>query len=160
MRTLSFFCVFAFHSNERTFWQIAALVSVVAFGVFLLGMSAHRFSPLPRGLDISEEQHVPFDRANGGKSTSPETVADTTPNPPLAPELKRVVARVPVTEKPSPVEHIGKPTRQTHKVERAAKRQHDDYVAEDTVVRHSQKPASTSLQAQKKAGIKRYTDLR
>lgn len=32
-RTLSFPRVFAFHSNERTFWQIAALASVVAFGV-------------------------------------------------------------------------------------------------------------------------------
>ena len=148
--------------NDLFFWRVATVAGVVAVSALLLGVSAHRFSPIPRGLDSSAEQSLPFEKGKGEKPFSPnaEQVAANAPTP--APELKSVVATVPVVERPSPAEHLNRHAQSAKRrsVQRAATRQEDDYVAEDTVRRFARKPPQPRLEAQKKPGIRHYSDLR
>jgi hypothetical protein len=146
--------------NDRLFWRVAVVTSVVAIATLLLGVSAHRFSPLPRNLQNASDERVPFQKVTSD-SALPQTAAEVSPAPPAEPaaEFKRVVARVPVVERPSPAEHLSKHVSRSKGVERAATRQRDDFVAEDTVVRFGKKP-SPPMQAQKRSSIKHYSDLR
>ena len=149
--------------NDLFFWRVATVAGVVAVSALLLGVSAHRFSPIPRGLETSTDQTLPFANGKGEKplATAEQMVA-TAPVPTPTPEFKRVVATVPVVDRPSPAEHLN-PHAQPAKrrsVQRAATRHEDDYVAEDTVTRFAKKPAQPRLEAQKKSGIKHYSDLR
>ena len=149
--------------NDRLFWRVAVVTSVVAVATLLLGVSTHRFSPLPRGLQSASEDAVPFQKAKGDVA-APQAVAEVpaaVPTTVAAPEFKRVVAHVPVVERPSLAEHLAKHVDIAKRVQRAATRHEDDYVAEDTVVRFGKKkPVSPVVQAQKRSAIKHYSDLR
>ena len=147
--------------KDLLFWRVATAASVLAVSALVLGVSAHRFSPIPKGLGNSSEQRLPF---TGGKVAAQDpaaapSVVNSKPAPTA--ELKRVVARVPVVERPSPAEHLTKHVERPKRVQHAATRHEDDYVADDTVIRYGKKkPAAPRVEAQKRSSIKHYSDLR
>jgi len=150
--------------NDRLFWRIAAMVSVGALSALLLGASAHRFSPIPRGVELTGEQGMPFEKVKSENALSQDAAALSPATSVVSPvpttELKRVVAQVPVVEGPSPAEHLTKRVERPKSVQRAATRHVDNAIAEDTVVRYGKKPAPPRVEAQKKSGIRHYSDLR
>jgi hypothetical protein len=147
-------------ADNRLFWRVAVVASVVAISTMLLGVSAHRISPIPRGL-VAGDGGLPFQKSKT-EASGQQNVADVLPEAAPAsanPAFERVLARMPATDRPSPKEHFGRRVDRPKRVERAATRHEDDYVARDTVVRLSKKPEAPRMQAQKKSGIRYYSDL-
>ena len=148
------------HNNDRLFWRLAIVASVVAVSTMLLGVSAHRFSPIPRGL-AADDGGLPFKSKT--QLVPATTVADaatqSAPVPP-SPEFKRVLAHMPVADRPSPAEHLGSRVKPPKGYQRAATRREDDFVARDTTVRFGKKPVTPRIQAEKQSGIRHYSDLR
>jgi len=141
------------------FWRLAIVASVVAVSTMLLGVSAHRFSPLPRGL-VSDDAGLPFKSKTA--PAMPQTVADASPQvAPSAPvpEFKRVLVHMPTVDRPSPAEHLGGRVERPKHYQGAATRREDEFVAKDTVVHFGKKPDTAHLEARKKSGIKYYSDL-
>jgi hypothetical protein len=104
---------------------------------------------------------LPFQKSKT-EASGQQNVADVLPEAAPAsanPAFERVLARMPATDRPSPKEHFGRRVDRPKRVERAATRHEDDYVARDTVVRLSKKPEAPRMQAQKKSGIRYYSDL-
>jgi hypothetical protein len=147
-------------NNDRLFWRLAIVASVIAVSTMLLGVSAHRFSPIPRGL-AADDGGLPFKSKTA--SANAQSVADALPQvAPAAPatEFKRVLVHMPLVDRPSAAERIGGRAERAKRYQRAATRREDEVVAKDTVVRFRKKPEAPRIEAQKKSGIRHYSDLR
>jgi hypothetical protein len=154
-----------FSGEDHIFWKTAALATVCAVTVLLLGIFAHRVSPIPAGLVQGSEleQQPPLLKAKRGtnpaegnrvlltvsepaaaKSSESITSAGQihTAHPNLAP------SKQPETTRPAPFARVG-----------------SDFVAEDTVVRFGGRAgpatagAARPAQSKKKSGVKHYSDL-
>ena len=150
--------------SQEFFWKAAVLVAMASVSALLLGASAHRFSPLPRGLEqrLGGQEQVPFGRTKG--APVPQNMAKSADLPLAKPapaaELKRIVVHEPIVvsptlAKPAPA-RFARPVATAKRRHHSARSSEADYVAEDTVVRHSIKPpvSATRAQAEKKPGIK------
>src|SRR5438132_8069019 len=145
-------------TNEKMFWRTATFVGVIAIGL-LLGMSAHRFSPLPASLqqgsgDLQPSETKPAaivpaelkpvtrqSRAVSRATRLPKLPAETTP-PAAASKVKLASSKQPV---------INTARDST---------ENDTDIAEDTVVRYGSRSGSSAMTpSQQKPAVKRNSDL-
>jgi hypothetical protein len=115
--------------SDDAFWKAATAIAMVAVSAMLLFASLDRLSPLPRGLEVVQ-QEVPFHRAlpQGGAVAPGTSMME-----PEATETERPdVAETPPGSATSGSSHkIGNPKRHS------AYESEADVVARDTVVRYS-----------------------
>src|SRR3989442_6438987 len=145
-------------TNERMFWRTATFAGVIAIGL-LLGMSAHRLSPLPASLqqgsgDLQPSETKPAaivpaelkpvtrqSRAGSRATRVPKLPAELTP-PLTASKVNLASSRQPVMRSAS--DSIG----------------NDTDIAEDTAVRYGSRSGSDRLApSQQKPSVKRNSDL-
>src|SRR5437870_2650294 len=145
-------------TNERMFWRTATFAGVIAIGL-LLGMSAHRLSPLPASLqqgsgDLQPSETKPAaivpaelkpvtrqSRAVSRATRLPKLPAETTP-PAAASKVKLASSKQPV---------INTARDST---------ENDTDIAEDTVVRYGSRSGSSAMTpSQQKPAVKRNSDL-
>src|SRR5437667_2703926 len=145
-------------TNERMFWRTATFVGVIAIGL-LLGMSAHRLSPLPaslqqRSVDLQPSETKPAAivpaelkpvtrqyRVGSRASRVPKLPAETTP-PAAASKVNLASSRQPVMRSASD------------------STENDTDIAEDTVVRYGSRSGSSAVApSQQKPSVKRNSDL-
>lgn len=146
-------------TNERMFWRTATFAGVIAVAL-LLGMSAHRMSPLPASLQqrlgdlqpsetrpaaIVPAELKPVTRQSrvGSRATRvPKLPADITPPTPAASKVNLASSKQPV-------------------ILSARDSSEDDAdIAQDTVVRYGSQSGSTAAApSQQKPAVKRNSDL-
>ena len=137
--------------NDRLFTKIASVTAGTAILLLVLGLTAHRFSPLPRGIlrgSSLAAQPAPFQRQTA--VPAPTRVSDVVPADaaqPVTPAVFPALAR-------SHVRRSSKVTRKHASISGA------DFVAKDTVIRYTQKPSLPPQIAKKQSGVKYYTDLK
>jgi len=146
-------------TNERMFWRTATFAGVIAIGL-LLGMSAHRLSPLPASLQQGSGDLQPSE-------TKPAAIVPA--------ELKPVTRQYRVgsraTRVPKLPAELTPPLTAASKVNLASSRQpvmrsasdsseNDTDIAEDTVVRYGSRSGSSAVApSQQKPSVKRNSDL-
>src|SRR5437870_2055083 len=146
-------------TNERMFWRTATFVGVIAIGL-LLGMSAHRLSPLPASLQQRSVDLQPSE-------TKPAAIVPA--------ELKPVTRQYRVGSRASRVPklpaELTPPLTAATKVNLASSRQpvmrsasdsseNDTDLAQDTVVRYGSRSGSSAVApSQQKPSVKRNSDL-
>src|SRR5438874_2777318 len=145
-------------TNERMFWRTATFAGVIAIGL-LLGMSAHRLSPLPASLQQRSVDLQPSE-------TKPAAIVPA--------ELKPVTRQYRVGSRASRVPKLPAeltPPLTASKVNLASSRQpvmrsasdsteNDTDIAEDTVVRYGSRSGSSAVApSQQKPSVKRNSDL-
>jgi hypothetical protein len=142
-------------SDDRVFTRIAACSTAVAILVLMVGLIAHRFSPLPsRILHRSSQgaQPAPFQRPAAARN--PMTASEVVPADATEPAAPGVIP----ASAHSRVRRSSKPASgRSHKRSSGD----SDLVAKDTVVRFNQRRSQSLPQtAKKQPGIKYYTDLK
>src|SRR5438874_8400575 len=145
-------------TNERMFWRTATFAGVIAIGL-LLGMSAHRLSPLPASLQQGSGDLQPSE-------TKPAAIVPA--------ELKPVTRQYRVGSRATRVPKLPAeltPPLTASKVNLASSRQpvmrsasdsteNDTDIAEDTVVRYGSRSGSSAVApSQQKPSVKRNSDL-
>ncbi len=143
---------------DGLFWKTAAGLAAAALLVLTLGATVLRFAPLPGGLlqsSTSAEQQVPFAPAIiATNSAAPRVAAAGSVSPKMqakpAPRRRRSKPVV-LPTKFNPT--AGRPARRRPTSAEAG------IVARDTVIHYGRRPAPPLVKAQKKPGIKRYSDL-
>jgi hypothetical protein len=142
-------------NNERMFWRTATFAGVIAIGL-LLGMSAHRLSPLPASLQQRSGDLQPSE-------TKPAAIVPAELKPVTRPSRAgRRATRVPkLPAEITPPTAAGKVNLASSKqsVIRAASDsgENDTDIAQDTVVRRS--GSSAAAASQQKPAVKRNSDL-
>jgi hypothetical protein len=146
-------------TNERMFWRTATFAGVIAL-FLLLGMSAHRLSPLPASLQQRSGDLQPSE-------TKPAAIVPAELKPVTRPS--RAGSRA--TRVPKLPAEIAPPTAAASKVNLASSKQpvilsargsseNDADIAQDTVVRYGSQSGSTaSAPSQQKPSVKRNSDL-
>jgi hypothetical protein len=138
-------------SDDALFTRMAACSAAVAILVLMLGLTVHRFSPLPaRILHGSREaaQPAPFQRPAvvGNPITASEVVSAGAAEPP-GPSVTRASA------------YSG--ARRSSGSRHTIASGDADFIAKDTVVRFNRPRSETLPQtARKQSGVKYYTDLK
>src|SRR5256884_964865 len=146
-------------TNERMFWRTATFAGVIAIGL-LLGMSAHRLSPLPASLqqgsgDLQPSETKPAaivpaelkpvtrqSRAGSRASRLPKLSAELTPPPTAASKVNLASSKQPVMRSASD------------------STENDTDIAQDTVVRYGSRSGSSAVApSQQKPSVKRNSDL-
>jgi hypothetical protein len=147
-------------TSEKVFWRTATLAGIGGL-ILLLGMSAHRLSPLPASLqdragDLQAPQTRPAAAApvdlkpvarqsrSGNKATRSSKSADSVAAPPAtaASKVNLISSRRPIASSAT-VAGVG-----------------DTDIAEDTVVRYGGQSASTAVApSQRNAPVKRNSNL-
>jgi len=146
-------------TNERMFWRTATFAGVIAIGL-LLGMSAHRLSPLPASLqqglgDLQPSETKPSaivpaelkpvtrpSRAGSRASRVPKLPAELTPPLTAASKVNLASSRQPVMRSASDSS------------------ENDTDIALDTVVRYGSRSGSSAVApSQQKPAVKRNSDL-
>src|SRR6266550_2060535 len=146
-------------TNERMFWRTATFAGVIAIGL-LLGMSAHRLSPLPASLqqgsgDLQPSETKPAaivpaelkpvtrqSRAGSRATRLPKLSADLTPPPTAASKVNLASSKQPVMRSASD------------------STENDTDIAQDTVVRYGSRSGSSAVApSQQKPSVKRNSDL-
>jgi hypothetical protein len=146
-------------TNEKMFWRTATFVGVIAIGL-LLGMSAHRLSPLPASLqqgsgDLQPSETKPAaivpaelkpvtrqSRAGSRATRLPKLSAEITPPPTAAGKVNLASSKQPVMRSASDSS------------------ENDTDVAQDTVVRYGSRSGSSAVApSQQKPSVKRNSDL-
>src|SRR5438309_4982089 len=146
-------------TNERMFWRTATFAGVIAIGL-LLGMSAHRLSPLPASLQqclgdlqpsetkpaaIVPAELKPVTRTSrpGSRATRlPKLSAEITPPPTAAGKVNLASSKQPVMRSASDSS------------------ENDTDIAQDTVVRYGSRSGSSAVApSQQKPSVKRNSDL-
>src|SRR5947199_370175 len=146
-------------TNEKMFWRTATFVGVIAIGL-LLGMSAHRLSPLPASLqqgsgDLQPSETKPAaivpaelkpvtrqSRAGSRASRVPKLPAKLTPPLTAASKVNLASSRQPVMRSASD------------------STENDTDIAQDTVVRYGSRSGSSAVApSQQKPSVKRNSDL-
>src|SRR5437016_3193361 len=146
-------------TNERMFWRTATFAGVIAIGL-LLGMSAHRLSPLPASLqqgsgDLQPSETKPAaivpaelkpvtrqSRAGSRASRVPKLPAELTPPLTAASKVNLASSRQPVMRSASDSS------------------ENDTDIAQDTVVRYGSRSGSSAVApSQQKPAVKRNSDL-
>jgi hypothetical protein len=139
--------------DDRLFTRIATLTAAMAILLLLVGLRAHRLSPLPAGILHGSSQAVqpaPFQRP--AAAPIPTTASEVVPAEATEPGTPHVTAasahtRVLRPSKPAPASSHPSAS-------------HDDgFIARDTVVRYHQGPSPRQI-AKTQSGIKYYTDLK
>src|SRR6266566_528846 len=145
-------------TNEKMFWRTATFVGVIAIGL-LLGMSAHRLSPLPASLQQRSVDLQPSE-------TKPAAIVPA--------ELKPVTRQYRVGSRATRVPKLPAeltPPLTASKVNLASSRQpvmrsasdsseNDTDIAQDTVVRYGSRSGSSAVApSQQKPSVKRNSDL-
>jgi len=145
-------------TNERMFWRTATFAGVIAIGL-LLGMSAHRLSPLPaslqqRSVDVQPSETKPAaivpaelkpvtrpSRVGSRATSVPKLPAEITP-PTAASKVKLASSKQPVMPSASDSS------------------KNDGDIAQDTVVRYGSRSGSSAVaRSQQKPAVKRNSDL-
>src|SRR5438128_2116245 len=146
-------------TNERMFWRTATFVGVIAIGL-LLGMSAHRLSPLPASLQQRSVDLQPSE-------TKPAAIVPAELNP--VTRQYRVGSRA--SRVPKLPAELTPPLTAATKVNLASSRQpvmrsasdsseNDTDIAQDTVVRYGSRSGSSAVApSQQKPSVKRNSDL-
>src|SRR5437762_296193 len=146
-------------TNEKMFWRTATFVGVIAIGL-LLGMSAHRLSPLPaslqqRSVDLQPSETKPAaivpaelkpvtrqSRAGSRATRLPKLSAELTPRPTAAGKVNLASSKQPVMRSASDSS------------------ENDTDIAQDTVVRYGSRSGSSAVApSQQKPSVKRNSDL-
>ena len=146
-------------TNERMFWRTATFAGVIAIGL-LLGMSAHRLSPLPASLqqgsgDLQPSETKPAaivpaelkpvtrqSRAGSRATRLPKLSAEITPPPTAASKVNLASSKQPVMRSASD------------------STENDTDIAQDTVVRYGSRSGSSAVApSQQKPSVKRNSDL-
>src|SRR6266566_2131021 len=146
-------------TNERMFWRTATFAGVIAIGL-LLGMSAHRLSPLPaslqqRSVDLQPSETKPAaivpaelkpvtrqSRAGSRATRLPKLSAELTPPPTAASKVNLASSKQPVMRSASDSS------------------ENDTDIAQDTVVRYGSRSGSSAVApSQQKPSVKRNSDL-
>jgi len=146
-------------TNERMFWRTATFAGVIAIGL-LLGMSAHRLSPLPASLqqgsgDLQPSETKPAaivpaelkpvtrqSRAGSRATRLPKLSAEITPPPTAASKVNLASSKQPVMRSASDSS------------------ENDTDIAQDTVVRYGSRSGSSAVApSQQKPSVKRNSDL-
>jgi len=146
-------------TNERMFWRTATFAGVIAIGL-LLGMSAHRLSPLPASLqqgsgDLQPSETKPAaivpaelkpvtrqSRAGSRATRLPKLSAELTPPPTAASKVNLASSKQPVMRSASD------------------STENDTDIAQDTVVRYGSRSGSSAVApSQQKPAVKRNSDL-
>jgi len=146
-------------TNERMFWRTATFAGVIAIGL-LLGMSAHRLSPLPASLqqgsgDLQPSETKPAaivpaelkpvtrqSRAGSRATRLPKLSAEITPPPTAASKVNLASSKQPVMRSASDSS------------------ENDTDIAQDIVVRYGSRSASSAMTpSQQKPAVKRNSDL-
>src|SRR5437016_11451133 len=146
-------------TNERMFWRTATFAGVIAIGL-LLGMSAHRLSPLPASLqqgsgDLQPSETKPAaivpaelkpvtrqSRAGSRATRLPKLSAEITPPPTAASKVNIASSKQPVMRSASDSS------------------ENDTDIAQDTVVRYGSRSGSSAVApSQQKPSVKRNSDL-
>ena len=146
-------------TNERMFWRTATFAGVIAIGL-LLGMSAHRLSPLPaslqqRSVDLQPSETKPAaivpaelkpvtrqSRAGSRATRLPKLSAEITPPPTAASKVNLASSKQPVMRSASDSS------------------ENDTDIAQDTVVRYGSRSGSSAVApSQQKPSVKRNSDL-
>jgi len=146
-------------TNERMFWRTATFAGVIAIGL-LLGMSAHRLSPLPASLqqgsgDLQPSETKPAaivpaelkpvtrqSRAGSRATRLPKLSAELTPPPTAASKVNLASSKQPVMRSASDSS------------------ENDTDIAQDTVVRYGSRSGSSAVApSQQKPSVKRNSDL-
>src|SRR5438046_2211115 len=146
-------------TNERMFWRTATFAGVIAIGL-LLGMSAHRLSPLPASLqqgsgDLQPSETKPAaivpaelkpvtrqSRAGSRATRLPKLSAELTPPPTAASKVNLASSNQPVMRSASDSS------------------ENDTDIAQDTVVRYGSRSGSSAVApSQQKPSVKRNSDL-
>ncbi len=146
-------------TNERMFWRTATFAGVIAIGL-LLGMSAHRLSPLPASLqqgsgDLQPSETKPAaivpaelkpvtrqSRAGSRATRLPKLSAEITPPPTAASKVNLASSKQPVMRSASDSS------------------ENDTDIAQDTVVRYGSRSGSSAMTpSQQKPAVKRNSDL-
>src|SRR5437868_4701410 len=146
-------------TNERMFWRTATFAGVIAIGL-LLGMSAHRLSPLPASLqqgsgDLQPSETKPAaivpaelkpvtrqSRAGSRATRLPKLSAELTPPPTAASKVNLASSKQPVMRSASD------------------STENDTDIAQDTVVRYGSRSGSSAVApSQQKPSVKRNSDL-
>src|SRR5438034_5504906 len=146
-------------TNERMFWRTATFAGVIAIGL-LLGMSAHRLSPLPASLqqgsgDLQPSETKPSaivpaelkpvtrpSRAGSRASRVPKLPAELTPPLTAASKVNLASSKQPVMRSASD------------------STENDTDIAQDTVVRYGSRSGSSAVApSQQKPAVKRNSDL-
>jgi len=146
-------------TNERMFWRTATFAGVIAIGL-LLGMSAHRLSPLPASLqqgsgDLQPSETKPSaivpaelkpvtrpSRAGSRATRLPKLSAEITPPPTAAGKVNLASSKQPVMRSASDSS------------------ENDTDIAQDTVVRYGSRSGSSAVApSQQKPSVKRNSDL-
>src|SRR6266699_193657 len=146
-------------TNERMFWRTATFAGVIAIGL-LLGMSAHRLSPLPASLqqgsgDLQPSETKPAaivpaelkpvtrqSRAGSSATRLPKLSAEITPPPTAASKVNLASSKQPVMRSASDSS------------------ENDTDIAQDIVVRYGSRSASSAMTpSQQKPAVKRNSDL-
>ena len=146
-------------TNERMFWRTATFAGVIAIGL-LLGMSAHRLSPLPASLqqgsgDLQPSETKPAaivpaelkpvtrpSRAGSRATRLPKLSAEITPPPTAAGKVNLASSKQPVMRSASDSS------------------ENDTDIAQDTVVRYGSRSGSSAVApSQQKPSVKRNSDL-
>src|SRR5437870_5793720 len=146
-------------TNERMFWRTATFVGVIAIGL-LLGMSAHRLSPLPaslqqRSVDLQPSETKPAaivpaelkpvtrqSRAGSRATRLPKLSAELTPPPTAASKVNLASSKQPVMRSASDSS------------------ENDTDIAQDTVVRYGSRSGSSAVApSHQKPAVKRTSDL-
>src|SRR6058998_2072822 len=146
-------------TNERMFWRTATFAGVIAIGL-LLGMSAHRLSPLPASLqqgsgDLQPSETKPAaivpaelkpvtrqSRAGSRATRLPKLSAEITPPPTAASKVNLASSKQPVMRSASDSS------------------ENDTDIAQDIVVRYGSRSGSSAVApSQQKPSVKRNSDL-
>src|SRR5438876_843916 len=146
-------------TNERMFWRTATFAGVIAIGL-LLGMSAHRLSPLPASLqqgsgDLQPSETKPAaivpaelkpvtrqSRAGSRATRLPKLSAELTPPPTAASKVNLASSKQPVMRSASD------------------STENDTDIAQDTVVRYGSRSGSSAVApSQQKPSVRRNSDL-
>ena len=149
--------------SDRVFWRFATVAAIFAIAALLLGAFSHRFSPLPRDLTepTSDLKQVPFQKSR--KPITPAVSQTKLPEAPPATTAKPQAESSTVAAASASAPVASKPNPQVRR--RSSSNDDSDYVAKDTVTRYNKRPAvkhpaNTGVYAEKKNGVKHYSDLK
>jgi hypothetical protein len=157
--------------DERIFWKTAAVAAVFAIAVLLLGVFAHRISPIPAGLVQNSEtdQQPPLLKSKHNTNASEGNRVLLTVSEPAETKtpdkIDSMTATSQVHTTHSQVNLASSKPRETTKPQVRPARVASEFVAEDTVVRFGDRanPAGSAPARPTKAGkrseVKHYSDL-
>ena len=150
--------------DDSIFWKTAALAAVFAVAVLLLGIFAHRVSPIPAGLvqGSDPEQQPPLLKAKHSTNPSEGNRVLLTVSEPATAKSSESITSASQIHGPRPNLATSKPPETTKPAPSA--RVESDFVAADTVVRFGDRvgprtpAAARPAKSNKKSGVKHYSN--